>query len=136
MTRESWRCADPACGATNTWVSKFCEHCGTARGPVAGGSEGGTSSHSCWTCSNPDCRAYSPGQTVLYADDGPGGSKRGLCARCHFDQRSRPYKSEPGEVCLAEECRMAGRPRHLVQDHMREVRELVSKLEQRMAVRW
>lgn len=83
MDKSPWRCV---CLVMNTWAMAYCEMCGEPRPATNNGHEA-KPTRSCWTCDA--CHERTPGQPVLYQDDGPGGQARGLCSSRHFELRIR-----------------------------------------------
>jgi hypothetical protein len=99
---------------------KFCEACGAERRAEVVGTA--KPSRSAWDCD----RCPTHGNGCIYdAHDGLN-----LCPSCHFAHRIRPFKSEADDWCDAPECE--GTEKHRVRAHMRQVRELVARLEARM----
>src|SRR5215510_6288607 len=120
MNRRSWACS---CRAINEWIHAVCESCGAPRQHDEAGLVGHEPAPRADLCAHLDGKVGK----AIYAPDGPGGSPRGLCSSCHFEQRIKPYASKAEDVCL--EC--SGQPPHRVREHLDEFRRIVQKINSR-----
>src|SRR5262245_60506870 len=124
MNRRSWACS---CRAINEWIHAVCESCGAPRQHDEAGLVGHEPAPRADLCAHLDGKVGK----AIYAPDGPGGSPRGLCSSCHFEQRIKPYASKAEDWCDAPEC--AGKLPHHVRAHIEEFRRLVNKIDSRNA---
>ena len=117
----------PECG-TKLFHAARCMACGWKRTPDQNNGHDAKPKSSCWTCDK--CGPRAPSVAMLYQDDGPNGSPRGLCSSCHFDERIRPYRSNADDLCTADECE--GSPPHKIARHIAMFRHHAARITERM----